>query len=217
MLRCRSRRAFNGALPVKGSTRTVGEGVKRWQARVRVRVSRIAARMRATARAGSAAVEFAFIAPVFFIFLMGTMEVGIMFLGQFALQNAAIDAARQIRTGQAQIGAVTQAQFRQLVCNEAGPILPCDANLQIDVQTYPSFAAANFTSPLQADQTLNPNLNNWAPGAECSIVLVRVFYTWTVATPLLTPFMVNMAGSKHLMSATVAFRNEPYTTAVAGC
>jgi Flp pilus assembly protein TadG len=184
---------------------------------MRGRASRIAARMRATARAGSAAVEFAFIAPVFFVFLMGTMEVGIMFLGQFALQNATIDAARQIRTGQAQLGAVTQAQFRQLICNEAGPILACDANLQIDVETYPSFAAANFAGPLQADQTLDPNLNNWAPGAECSIVLVRAFYTWTVQTPVLTPFMVNMAGSKHLMSATVAFRNEPYTTAVAGC
>ena len=191
--------------------------VNRWRTHTRERVSRIAARMRARARAGSAAVEFAFIAPVFFVFLMGTMEVGIMFLGQFTLQNATTDAARQIRTGQAQLGAISQTQFRQLVCNEASPILACDANLQIDVQTYPSFAAANFTNPLKADQTLNPSLNNWAPGTECSIVLVRVFYTWDVVTPLLTPFMVNMAGNKHLLSATVAFRNEPYTTAVAGC
>ena len=126
-------------------------------------------------------------------------------------------AARQIRTGQVQLAAMTQAQFRQLICNKIGPILSCDANLQIDVETYTSFNAASFASPLRPDKTLNPNLNNWQPGNECSIVLVRAFYTWAVATPVLTPFMVNMAGSKHLMSATAAFRNEPYTTAVAGC
>lgn len=181
------------------------------------RVLRVAKRMRANARAGSAAIEFAFVAPVFFLFLMGTMEVGVMFLGDYSLQNATSDAARQIRTGQVQLGNVTQAQFRQLVCNEITPFLQCGANLQIDVQTYPSFAAANYATPLQANQTLDPNLAHWAPGTECSIVLVRTFYTWPVATPVLTAFMVNMAGGDHLMYATAAFRNEPYTTQVSGC
>ena len=173
--------------------------------------------MRATRRSGSAAVEFAFLAPVIFVFLMGTLEVGIMFLGEFALQNATNDAARQIRTGQVALGNITQAQFRQLICNEITPILKCDANLQIDVETYPNFANASFTAPLQPDRTLNPALNNWNPGTVCSIVLVRTFYTWDVLTPVLTAFMVNMAGDKHLLYATAAFRNEPYTTQVAGC
>lgn len=173
--------------------------------------------MRAKATAGSAAVEFAFIAPVLFVFLMGTLEVGIMFIGQFALQNATSDAARQIRTGQIQLGHLTQADFRQLICNEISPLLACDSNLQIDVETYSNFGGASFNSPLTSSQTLDPNLNNWQPGAECSIVLVRAFYTWGVVTPVLTPFMVNMANNKHLMSATSAFRNEPYSTAVAGC
>jgi len=173
--------------------------------------------MHAQACTGSAGVEFAFIAPVLFIFLMGTLEVGVMFLGDYALQNATNDAARQIRTGQVQLGNVTQAQFRQLVCNEITPFLQCGANLQIDVETYPSFAAANYSNPLQANQTLNPALTNWQPGTECSIVLVRTFYTWQVVTPILTSFMVNMAGGNHLLYATVAFRNEPYTTQVAGC
>ncbi|HUO98449.1 MAG TPA: TadE/TadG family type IV pilus assembly protein [Rhizomicrobium sp.] len=173
--------------------------------------------MRSKSRAGSAAVEFAFIAPIFVLLLMGTIEVGVMFFAEFTLQNATVDAARQIRTGQVQLANMTQAQFRQLVCNEISALMPCNANLQIDVETYANFAAASFSSPLQADQTLNPNLDNWAPGAECSIVLVRVFYTWTVFTPVLDSFMINMAGNKHLITATAAFRNEPYTTAVAGC
>ena len=48
-------------------------------------------------------------------------------------------------------------------------------------------------------------------------MLVRAFYSWNVATPLLTPFLVNMSGSNHLLSAAAAFRNEPFNNAVAGC
>ncbi len=173
--------------------------------------------MRAGARAGSAAIEFAFIAPIFLVLLMGTMEAGIIFLGDIVLENATYDAARQIRTGQVELSAMTQAQFRQLICNEISPLLRCDANLQIDVETFANFGSVGMPNPVRADGTLDPSLNNWAPGTVCSTVLVRSFYTWAVATPLLTPFLVNMGSGHHLMTAASAFRNEPYTTAVSGC
>jgi hypothetical protein len=112
---------------------------------------------------------------------------------------------------------MTQAQFRQLVCNKIGPILKCDSNLQIDVQTFANFGAVNFANPVLGNGTLDPSLNRWNPGSVCSIVLVRAYYTWNVATPLLTPFLVNMASDNHLLTAAAAFRNEPYTSQVAGC
>lgn len=187
--------------------------------RVKRRLAKAARRMRAfaNARTASAAIEFAFVAPVFFLFLMGTMETGIIYLGNFVLQNAVSDASRQIRTGQVAISGMTQAQFRTLVCNETAPLLACDANLQIDVQTFANFGAAGVTNPITASGTLNSSLNNWAPGSVCSIVMVRAFYTWNVATPLLTPFLVNMSGNNHLLTAAAAFRNEPYDTSVSGC
>ena len=37
---------------------------------------------------GSAAMEFAFVAPVFFALMLGIMEIGVMTFAQFALQNA---------------------------------------------------------------------------------------------------------------------------------
>lgn len=192
--------------------------------------------MRSAARAGSAALEFALVAPVFFILLMGSIEVGVMFFGQMVLQNATNDAARLVRTGQftgtlpnqvltqAEINAgmvagqaMTQAQFRTYICNEVSPVLACNGNLQIDVQAFSNFSTAGYASPLTASHTLDPNLNNFAPGNVCSVVLLRTFYTWSVITPLLTPFLTNMANNQHLMSATAAFRNEPYTTGVSGC
>ena len=190
---------------------------KRWRARMRERLRQVARRMRAAARSGSAAIEFAFIAPVFFLLLMGTMEVGIMFFAQFTLQNATNDAARLIRTGQVVSAGTTAAQFRTTVCNEISPVLACDGNLQIDVESFSAFGTASYPAALTGTNTLNPALNNFSPGGVCSVVLVRTFYTWTVVTPVLTPFMVNMANNMHLLTATAAFRNEPYTTGVAGC
>ena len=192
--------------------------------RVRVgrRLKRLAARahrpgLKRRSISGSAAIEFAFVAPIFFLFLMATIETGIIYLGNFVLQNAVGDAARQIRTGQAATSNMTQAQFRTLICNGISPLLSCDSNLQIDVETFTNFASASISNPITASGGLDPSLNNWAPGTVCSIVLVRAFYTWTVATPLLTPFLVNMSNSDHLLSAAVVFRNEPYNTSVSGC
>jgi Flp pilus assembly protein TadG len=168
------------------------------------------------ARKASAAIEFAFVAPIFFLFLMATIETGIIFLGGFVLQNATNNAARQIRTGQVALGGVSQSQFRQMICDGTAPLLDCDSNLQIDVETFASFASANITNPV-VNGKLNPALSNWQTGSVCSIVLVRAFYTYNVATPLLTPFLVNINSTQHLLSAAVAFRTEPYSTAVAGC
>ena len=189
----------------------------KWRAGARGRLRRVAQRMRGAARAGSVALEFALIAPVFFILLMGSIEVGVMFFGQSVLQNATNDAARLIRTGQVAGANMTAAQFRTAICNEITPVLACDANLQIDVEAFSNFSSAGYANPLTSSNTLDPDLNNFAPGGVCSVVLLRTFYTWSVVTPLLTPFMTNMANNKHLLSATAAFRNEPFTTGISGC
>ena len=184
---------------------------------VRAAWRRLARRWRVQAYSGSAGIEFAFIAPVFLVLLMGTMEVGIMYFSQFVLQNATTDAARLVRTGQVASGNMTQAQFRTYICNQIDPVLGCNANLQVDVESYTNFSSAAIANPLLANNTLNPALNNYSVGAACSVVVVRTFYTWSVVTPLLTPFIVNMANNNHLLTATAAFRNEPFSTGMSGC
>jgi Flp pilus assembly protein TadG len=181
------------------------------------RIGKVLARMRAQARAGSAAVEFAMIAPVFFLLLMGIMENGVIYFAGATLQNATDDIARQIRTGQAQAAGMTQQQFRTAICNEIAPLLACDANLQIDVESYADYNTAGFVPPTDASGNLKTTLNNYAPGTACNVVLVRTFYTWQVITPLLSPFLTNITGGYHLVSATSAFRNEPFVSGVGGC
>lgn len=179
--------------------------------------ARLLRRLRRDSRKGSAAVEFAVIAPVFFILLMGIIENGILYFAGASLQYATDNAARYVRTGQAQTSNMTQAQFRTMICSDISPLLPCDSNLQIDMQAYTGYGAANFATATDASGNLKTSLNNYQPGTACNVVLVRAFYKWQVLTPVLSTFLTNVTGGYHLVTATAAFRNEPFLNNVGGC
>lgn len=190
------------------------------------RFRELRARMRADAEKGSAAIEFAFVAPVFFVLLMGTFEAAILFFSQAALQNGMSDMGRYIRTGQVNCHttangncvAMTQEQFRTMLCGKISPLIACDSNLQIDIKNFTDYGSVPVGAPpLKPDKTLDPTLNRYQTGAACEVVLARAFYTWPVATPVLSWFLVNMAGDKHLVTAATAFRNEPYNSGTSGC
>lgn len=183
---------------------------------MRARWRRVRERLYAHRHSGSAIVEFAMIAPIFFLLLFAIMEVGIIFFAQSTLQHATEVVGRLIRTGQVQGQSLTQTQVRQIICNNAAPIIPCDGNLYVDVEAFTNFSTVVFSPPLDANGNIIP-LNNFQPGTSCSVVLVRSFYAWTVFTPTLTVFLRNMAGSKHLIYSASAFRNEPFTTGISGC
>jgi Flp pilus assembly protein TadG len=194
---------------------------------IRARCKNLCRRLRADAIKGSAAIEFAMVAPVFFILMMGTMEAGIMFFAQSALQNALNDTARLVRTGQTACYTtsggtcvpMTSAQFQAKLCSEVSTLLQgcTTGSLQFDVNAYSAgFGAASNTSPLDAGKNL-PVLTAFNVGNACDVVLVRAFYKWPVFTPGLNYFMANMAGNFHLLASAAAFRNEPYTTVTGGC
>jgi len=182
----------------------IGKGIKRFLAKGR-RDDR-----------GSAAMEFAFVAPVFFMIMLGIIEGGVMFFGQAALMNATQDAARLIRTGQAQ-GTVDQSAFTQDVCNGIKALLSC-SNLQVDVQNYPSGFNGSQSAPTDANGNLIAGQNRYNTGGPCDVVIVRAFYKYTIVTPVITSFLAGKSGNDfNYLTAAAAFRNEPYTAAVAGC
>ena len=177
--------------------------------------------------------QFAMIAPAFFLLLMGTIEAGVIFFAQSSLQNAVNDTARLIRTGQSACYSLdsnnlcqtmTADQFRAKVCGEVSTLLSnCakdssgNSNLQFDVKIYPAgFTGVTNTSPLDAQNNL-PKLTAFGTGAACDVVLVRAFYVWPVFTPILNFFLANMNGSNHLLSTAAAFRNEPFNAINGGC
>jgi len=166
--------------------------------------------MRRDGTKASAAIEFAFVAPVFFLFLMAIIEVGVMFFANSVLQKATDDAARLVRTGQVQAANMTQSQFKAFICGEVSVILKDCNNLQVDMESYSSFGGATYTSAYGADGNLNTNLNGYQTGSSGSTVLLRVFYQWKMLTPLISPLLKNEPNGDHLLTATAAFQNEPW-------
>lgn len=169
--------------------------------------------MGARGRSGSAAIEFAILAPVLCLFLFGIVETGVIFFAQSTMQNAAEDAARLVRTGQAQNGNMTKAQYVSYICNEMSGLISsgsCNANLQVDMQSFSDFSGASYNNVLKKNGSLNQNNMQYATGGPCDVVLVRAFYPWTIMTPLMAPLLQNMPNGQHLLTAAEAFRNEPY-------
>jgi Flp pilus assembly protein TadG len=88
---------------------------------------------------GSAAVEFALVAPVFFALLFAIIETGVMFFASQQLETITQESARMILTGQAQTASYTEAQFQNYVCSQVPvPALFTCGNIYVDVKSYPS-------------------------------------------------------------------------------
>jgi Flp pilus assembly protein TadG len=161
-------------------------------------------------RRGATAVEFAIVALPFFGLLFSILELGMMFMAATTLEAATVTAARQIRTGQVQAGASnTTAGFKTMICNNMSWITTsdCQANMSLDVRTYPSFSAVAVTTPVK-NGAIDPTQLTYDSGASCDVVLVRVYYPWRLITPLLEPGIPNLGPDKRLLTTAVAFRNE---------
>ena len=159
-------------------------------------------------RRGSAAVEFALVAPVFFALLFAIIETAIMFFASQVLETITQNSARMILTGQAQTAAYTQAQFKAYVCSQIPALVNC-SSVYVDVESYPAFGSVTINSQIDAGKNFINNMQ-YNPGGPGDIVVVRVFYPWQLFVTGLGYNISNLAGNQRLLVATAAFRNEPY-------
>jgi Flp pilus assembly protein TadG len=160
-------------------------------------------------RRGSAAVEFAIVAPLFFALLFAIIETAIVFFASQVLETVTQDSARLIMTGQAQGSSLTKQQFKDNVCSRITALFDCVNGIYIDVQSYSAFSSVVITDPIDAGKNFINNMQ-YNPGSASDIVVVRVFYQWPLFVTGLGYNITNLAGSKRLLTATAAFRNEPF-------
>jgi Flp pilus assembly protein TadG len=168
------------------------------------------ARRFARNRRASAAVEFALIAPVFMALLFAILETALVFFAGQVLETATQDSARMILTGQAQNASYSQAQFKADVCSRIPALLDCANGVYVDVQSYQSsFSNITITDPIDASKNFVNNMQ-YKPGGAGDVVVVRVYYQWPLVVTGLGYNISNLSGNKRLLSATAAFRNEPF-------
>jgi Flp pilus assembly protein TadG len=172
-------------------------------------------------RRGSAVVEFALVAPVFFALLFAIIETALMFFASQVLETITQNGARMISTGQAQSGQVvscqvsgvstpcTQASFKTYVCSQIPALFNC-TNLYVDVESYPSFSNVSLSSQIDGSNNFISNNMQYSPGGPGDIVVVRLFYPWQLFVTGLGYNISNLSGNQRLLVATAAFQNEPY-------
>lgn len=173
----------------------------------------IAAGARSLARRndGATAVEFAFVVGPFLFMLFAVIELALVFSISGMLENATMDAARRIRTGELQTaGGATAESFRDDVCANM-PWLggQCSERLMVDVRTFEQWADAQPSDPVE-DGDLDPGELMFDAGREGSIVLVRAYYRWPLITPFLDQALARLDGGVAVVQSTVSFQNEPY-------
>jgi Flp pilus assembly protein TadG len=166
-------------------------------------------------RRGSAAVEFALVAPVFFALMFAILETGIVFFAGQVLETMVQDSARLVMTGQQQSGTNTQANFKSAVCSRIPALFSC-GNIYVDVQSYPSFSNVAISSQIDASHNFDPTMK-YCPGNSGDIVVVRLFYQWPLFVTGLGYNISNLTGSRRLLAATAAFRNEPFIANASPC
>jgi Flp pilus assembly protein TadG len=164
-------------------------------------------------RRGSAAVEFAFVAPLFFVLLFAIIETALVFFAAQVLETGTQDSARLMLTHQAQDQGMTQAQFKQDICNRVALLLSCDG-VYVDVKSYAAGSTVSISDPIDGAGNFVDNFSyQTTPGGSAATVVVRSFYQWPMFVTGLGYNIANISRttsySKRLLAATAAFRVEP--------
>jgi Flp pilus assembly protein TadG len=160
-------------------------------------------------RRGSAVVEFALVAPIFFALLFAIIETAMVFFASQVLETVTQDSARMIMTGQAQNASYTQAQFKTYVCGKITVMFDCANGIYVDVRSYSQFSTVSVTAPIDSSGNF-VNSMSYSPGSAGDIVVVRLFYQWPLFVTSLGYNIANLNNKKRLLTATAAFKNEPF-------
>jgi Flp pilus assembly protein TadG len=160
---------------------------------------------------GAAAVEFAIVGTVFMLMLLASFEFGYMLFIQSVLDNAARDAARLIRTGQAQESADAETTFQTLLCNDVGSLIGC-GNILYQALVFNDWgdAQTSVNNGVTRDKSTGALVSaGFSPGTQGQILVVTVTYNYSFFTPWIGGLVGNGTNSAFLQS-TVVFQNEPY-------
>lgn len=165
---------------------------------------------------GVAALEFALVAPLFFGFVLGIVDVCLYFAVAGQLQHAVVQAARQIRTGNVvgNTGASRDA-FRVAVCDhiKIGLVNNCATNVRVDIRSFNSFGAISLPTSLDANSngTIEDGETVFDTGGASCPVVVRAFFNYHTLVPGLQNLLAAVVPNSTYITAAVAFRNEPFT------
>lgn len=173
---------------------------------------------------GTTAIEFAMVGGPFLIFAMSVTGLGLYWLATSQLNHAVSSASRQIRTGSAQRGDKTVAEFKQMVCDALTNFVECNSKLQVHVQSFDQWADVQPINCIDGDgaglrQTGGAPTDSLtvSAGGASEVVMVTLCYEWELAESMPWLFLAakdgdgnQQLGGAALIQASTIFRTEPY-------
>lgn len=170
------------------------------------------ARLLGDDQAGTTAIEFAMVGMPFIMLLFGIISVGLFFFTTFTLENAVEEAARLIRTGQAQESGMTSDQFKTEICNRVPRFVDCSGKIRINVQKFTGFGSITTPSCTNSGGNLiDAASTSYQPGSSGDIVLVTVCYEWELGGKMPFLSMASTSNGSALIQAATTFKTEPYS------
>lgn len=175
---------------------------------------------------GVTVIEFAFLGPLFGIGLLVTFETSLMLFTEYVIQTSVQEAARLVRTGQAQDKEFSAADFKSAICSIAKFAFKCESNLTVYMKTAPTFAALEASVPSYISITsgafgsTNGVLNK--PPFECGqsreAVALIATYDWRIATPWVMDGFANVVDDRtRRIVGFSMFKNEPFPAGGKSC
>ena len=164
---------------------------------------------------GTAAIEFAILAPTLFLFVLGIIEFSMIMFASSAVESATNISSRYGRTGNNYAEYVgdhnqTTASREQFIREEIaqrtlGLLNP--TSVKIETATY-----ANFKDSNRNDTSAN-TARGFGSGSEA--VLYKVSYEWPVITPILAGLVSDKDGSgnstgKYTITSAIIVKNEAF-------
>lgn len=158
---------------------------------------------------GSVMLEYSVLLMPALMIMFGIFEMGLVLFETSVVEGATRDAARRLRTGQAQTSADPAGTFRTAFCASLFSLYNC-GSFTFDVRSFADFTAITLPAP-QFDAQGNVANAQFTPGGAGTITTVRVIYRHVFATPLIGSLMGAGTGNTLGITSTAVFKTEPYS------
>jgi Flp pilus assembly protein TadG len=159
-------------------------------------------------KGGSTLIEFAMLAPVFFLLIMGLIEFVLYQYKTYALNHVVAEATRNLQTGEIQVAGNTPQAFLDEMCAHSGLMIDCH-EIDYDVRHYEELADIQFHEPTFDEKGRATNFN-FDPGGSSDYSVVRA----SIPHTFITPFMNQMFGigpdKPAIVNSFSIVRNEPW-------
>ena len=164
------------------------------------RTFRLVRSARDLSRKGTAAIEFALLAPVLFLLMMGVSEIALVMLTHHLMENAVYNASRTSKTGYVESGKTQLETVQAKLISELNTLSPL-----IDVSKV-QMTTTSFGSLSKVDIE---GEGTTGLGAAEEVLVFQITYPWTLFSPLISD-IIGDENKQIKLTSRIVVRNEPY-------